>query len=112
MTAEGLYTLLREFYPSGRMMNGTKREPPGHICVWNGNICTKALGKIWFGDLDLSDAHDQERLTALAGKLGETLYVLKEMDARFQTEAAPRFDRAIATVTASGVQFRDEEDGE
>lgn len=78
----------------GRMLSGSKIAPEGHVCVWNANVLTKSRGKFWFGDLDLTtDAAD---LQALADKEGETVFVLKEMDARFENAAAPRFDRAVA----------------
>lgn len=96
------------FYHPGRMMGGTKISPKGHLCVWNANICTKKFGKIWFGDLDLTT--DEQKLIELAKGFGEELYILREMDARFTTEANPRFDRAVACVTGSGLALCDERD--
>lgn len=85
---------------AGRMMSGSKTGPKGHVCVWNANICTKKKGKIWFGDLDLTT--DVERIRAFAKQEGEDLYILREMDARFTTEANPRFDNAVAKFDADG----------
>lgn len=88
------------FERPGRMMSGTKRGPEGHVCVWNANLCTIDGGKFWFGDLDLTaDADDLKRLAA---EKGCPVYVLREMDARFTTEAKPRFENAVAVIQPSG----------
>lgn len=89
------------FANPGRMISGTKRGPEGHECVFNANVCTKSAGKIWFGDLDLTD--DANDLRRLAAEKNETVYVLREMDARFTTEANPRFENAVATITPAGL---------
>lgn len=89
-----------DFTRPGRMISGTKHSPAGHVCVFNANICTRKAGKIWFGDLDLTtDADDLKRLAA---EKNETIYVLREMDARFMNEGAPLLDRAVATVSPDG----------
>ena len=89
-----------KFLHTGRMISGSKTGPKGHVCVFNGNICIKSKGKIWFGDLDLT--RDADRLKALAAEAGEDLYVLREKDARFQNEANPNYDNAVAIVRPDG----------
>lgn len=84
-----------DFNSMGRMLSGTKISRKGEICVYNANVCLKSVGKIWFGDLDL--ARDAEDLKRLPNEKGETVYVLREMDARFKNESAPKFDKAVAT---------------
>jgi hypothetical protein len=84
----------------GRMISGNKRGPDGHICVFNANVCTRGRGKIWFGDIDLTV--DAEDLKALAAEQNDTVYVLREHDARFVTESNPRFDWAVAVVEPNG----------
>lgn len=79
----------------GRMISGSKTAPKGHICVFNANLCTKA-GKFWFGDLDLTE--DKDKLQVLADEKGETIYVLREKDARFQNEAKPLLENAVAVI--------------
>lgn len=88
------------FGSPGRMISFGKQAPAGHLCVWNANVCTRSGGKIWFGDLDLNT--DEKDLLALAAKLGEQVYVLRESDARFTTEAAPRFENAVRIYTPDG----------
>lgn len=68
----------------GRMISAYKTSPEGCICVWNANIISPSLGKVWYGDINLT--RDGEKLKRIAEKIGETLYVLREMDARFGTE--------------------------
>ncbi len=91
----------------GRMISGSKsgydRDHPGNVVVFNANLCTRSSGKVWFGDLDVT--RDKEKLIRLSLELGEPVYVLREHDARFDTEAHPQFDRARAIATASDVQI-------
>jgi|FAXJ01.1.fsa_nt_gi hypothetical protein len=70
----------------GRMLSGSKISPKGHKCVWNANIVTRSQGKVWFGDVDITK--DGPLLKEIAGKAGEPLYVLREMDCRFETATA------------------------
>jgi hypothetical protein len=84
----------------GRMISGTKTSPKGHVCVFNANICIKSRGKIWHGDLDLTD--DAARLKAFAADVGEDIFVLRERDARFTTEANPKYENAVAIVRPNG----------
>jgi hypothetical protein len=51
------------------------------------------LGKIWHGDIDITLS--SSKLEELAKALNQTVYVLYEMDARFNNETAPRFDNAV-----------------
>lgn len=92
-------------YP-GRMMSGSKsgyaNAFPSHVPVFNANVCTQNLGKIWYGDLDLS--LDGKQLQELAKALGEPVLVLREMAARFDHENQPQLDRYVASFTAEGVE--------
>lgn len=71
----------------GRMMSGSKNCPGGQKCVWNANVITRSQGKVWFGDLNLT--RDAAVLKEIAAVLGEPLYVLREMDCRFNTVSDP-----------------------
>lgn len=68
--------------------------------MFNANLCTKGKGKFWFGDLNLT--RDVEQLKLAAKERGEDVYVLREIDARFQNEANPRFENAVARIEPSG----------
>lgn len=74
----------------GRMISNSKsaykEKYPHHLVIFNANICTSNL-KIWWGDLDLTKSVDE--LTGLAESLGEDLYILYELDGRFENENKP-----------------------
>jgi hypothetical protein len=93
--------------PISRMIGASKSTYrtrfPSNIVVFNANIITITSGKIWHGDLDVTK--EIKSLTLIAQELGEPLFVLSEMDARFETENDPMpvfADRAIAMISSSG----------
>ncbi len=67
---------------------------PDNLVIFNANLCTKEHGKIWYGDLDVTLSKD--RLQQLATNLGCRLYVLHEMQARFNNADAPVFKKPAA----------------
>jgi hypothetical protein len=69
------------------MISAYKKDPEGCKCVWNANIIVESLGKVWYGDLNLTT--DGTHLKEIANEIGEPLYVLYESDARFGTENDP-----------------------
>jgi len=81
----------------GRLISQSKsryRENyPDHTVVFNGNLCTREIGKIWFGDIDVT--LEKDKLDQLAKTIGMKVYVLYEGDARFENEKKPVFDRAV-----------------
>jgi hypothetical protein len=88
----------------GRMISASKSDYlqrfPEHVVVFNANVCVKGHGKIWFGDLNVTK--DEPSLKKLADELGETVYVLREMDGRFENESAPLYDNARAIAIPFG----------
>jgi hypothetical protein len=71
----------------GRMISAHKTPPKGCRCVWNANLVSPTQGKVWYGDLNLTREGDKLKLVSIAA--GEPLYVLGEMDCRFETENDP-----------------------
>lgn len=71
----------------GRMLSGSKsgymNANPDHEVYFNANIFTTE-GKLWWGDLDITK--DREVLERIAEAMGQKLYVLREMDGRFENE--------------------------
>jgi hypothetical protein len=72
----------------GRMVGGSKsryrdRYPDNEV-YFNANIIVESLGKIWFGDLDITT--DKCFLEELANEIDEDLYIVREHDARFDNE--------------------------
>lgn len=72
----------------GRLICFSKSEyckaNPDHCVLFNANIIINKYGKIWHGDLDLTI--DGDILKGIANQFKTTLYVLYEMDARFNKE--------------------------
>lgn len=77
-----------EGFISGRMISGSKstyrsRKPDNEV-YFNANIFVLGEGKIWWGDLDITE--DRERLQKISTDIGKSLYILKELDGRFENE--------------------------
>lgn len=94
----------------GAMISGSKsgyvRSHPGHLVVFNSNVCVND-GKIWFGDLDVTLS--QEKLQRLCESLDEKVYVLFEMDARFERENNPSLEKAVVTFDPiDGMKIRED----
>lgn len=63
------------------------KEHEGELIIFNANIITKKLGKIWYGDLNIT--LDFDKLKSVADSMQEDLYILMEGDARFGYENRP-----------------------
>jgi hypothetical protein len=61
--------------------SGYKRNNPDSVCFFNANLITLKEGKFWYGDIDLTK--DGLLLKKIANQIGETIYLLKELDCRF-----------------------------
>jgi hypothetical protein len=72
----------------GRMVCGSKslyRDMfPDNEVYFNANIFVLGEGKIWYGDIDVTD--DIDALQSVANQIGKDLYILREMDGRFGNE--------------------------
>jgi len=101
-----IYKLFSKYgFIMGRMISGSKsgykERNPDNFVLFNANIVTKSRGKVWYGDLDLT--MDTPQLMNIARELKEPLYVLYEMDARFENEDQPfKFyeRKAVAKIEA------------
>jgi len=80
----------------GRMISHSKSFYkdifPNNNVYFNANIFTLEDGKIWYGDLDLT--LDLKELKNIATKLNKKLYILSEMDGRFENKN-PTIDNII-----------------
>ena len=89
-------------YP-GRMISGSKsgyrNRYPNRFPIFNANICT-ANCKIWYGDVDIVSDHID--LIAAACYINEPIYVLYEMDGRFENEAKPLISKFVAKYSPDG----------
>ena len=93
----------------GRMISssksGYKERNPDCLVIFNSNVCTEK-GKIWWGDLDVTKSKDA--LSELAKGTGETIYVLFEMDGRFEHEENPKINRAPIKFLPDGTYILSE----
>ena len=87
----------------GRMITASKGSyktaHPDNFPLFNANVCTSSA-KIWYGDLDL--VVDCPKLKELAKNLKESIYVLYEMDGRFEHENSPLIEKHYAKFNADG----------
>tara|TARA_B110001454_G_scaffold3719_1_gene3383 strand:- start:228 stop:659 length:432 start_codon:yes stop_codon:yes gene_type:complete len=79
-----------KFY-DGRMLGGSKTgysgQHPDELIIFNANVLMPDVGKVWYGDLNLTE--DYLVLKDIAKSLNTTLYVLWESDGRFGEENKP-----------------------
>lgn len=94
-------------YP-GKMISGSKsgyrNHYPDNMAIFNANLCIDE-GKVWHGDIDVTKSKND--LQEIADKTGKKLYVLFEMDGRFDYEEDPLLKNAVAVfVPDSPLQIR------
>lgn len=72
----------------GRMISGSKsgyiNAHRDHDVVFNANVFVEGLGKVWYGDLDIT--LDAGKLQNISNEMGKKLLVLREMMGRFERE--------------------------
>lgn len=87
----------------GAMISGSKSgytsRNSKNIAVFNSNVCLETK-KIWWGDLDLTLSKD--KLVELSKELNDVVYVLYEMDGRFENEENPLIDRYVVKFSPDG----------
>jgi hypothetical protein len=91
----------------GAMISGSKsgycNNNPDNLPVFNSNVIAILDGmpqKIWFGDVDVTKSIT--KLEELAKYLETDIYVLREMDARFENEDKPVLNRFVIKVSPDG----------
>ena len=89
----------------GRLISGSKtlyrkRYPKNFVC-FNANIFVEDLGKVWWGDIDITKEH--KKLLEIAEKLNLDLYILYEMDGRFGNENRNDFKNTSVWNTKDGL---------
>lgn len=99
---------------NGRMISGSKsgyrNRYPNHVAIFNANIIAKmpdgSIEKLWYGDLDITLDENAIKSAALDGEC--ELYVLREMDARFEFEDDPQITKYV--YMTDGVEVSTPED--
>jgi hypothetical protein len=61
-----------------------RRKYPDNEVYFNANIFVLGEGKVWLGDLDVTK--DREILQKIATEIGKDLYIVRELDGRFENE--------------------------
>jgi hypothetical protein len=88
----------------GHIVSGSKscyrENNPGNLVIFNSNVCTDE-GKIWWGDIDITLSKDE--LSEIAIAEGKTIYVLYEMDGRFENEDSPKLNQAVVRFLPDGL---------
>lgn len=88
---------------NGRMISRSKltyreRNPDNEV-YFNANIFILCEGKVFYGDLDVTK--DREVLETIAKTIDKDLYILREMDGRFENEEASETEaisKAVVTI--------------
>lgn len=87
----------------GKMLDPSKsaysHKHSTHVVFYNANLFTNDQ-KIWFGDIDVTISLPQ--LAEVAKVLKLFIYVLREMDGRFEEEENPNLMKAIFTIQPNG----------
>lgn len=101
---EDLYKIAEEqLGMRGKMISFSKsgyfEKNPDNLVIFNSNVCVEG-GKIWYGDLDVTLNYDA--LSTLSKETGKTVYVLTEMDGRFENEEKPRINSAVVKFFPEG----------
>ena len=94
----------------GKMISGSKSgyssSKPKNLPVFNSNVIASLSGelvKIWHGDIDITLSI--EKLKELSTHLDAEIYVLREMDARFENENNPRIENFVVKITRDEVEL-------
>lgn len=76
---------------NGRMLSMSKssykEKYPDNQVLFNANIFILGEGKVWYGDIDIT--RERENLENVAQEIGKDLFILREMDGRFNNEELP-----------------------
>jgi len=84
---------MKEFFKNKDLINGRmlsfsksayREKYPENEVYFNANIFVLGEGKVWFGDLDITN--DRDLLESIASESGKDLFILREMDGRFENE--------------------------
>ncbi len=80
--------------------SGYRQHYPDNFVVFNSNICTREDGKVWYGDIDVTVS--KQDLIEVAKTLNRDIYILYEMDARFENEDVPLFNNYVIKFCPNG----------
>lgn len=105
---ETMRVFAKHGFMMGKMLTSSKssyrNRYPDNLVVFNANIfidTPEFTGKIWYGDIDLTTEH--QKLKDIAAEIGATLFVLWELDGRFEKESRLDFEKVAVWNSDSGI---------
>ena len=95
--------LMKHLGMPGLMISGSKSgyidKNPKNLAVFNANVCV-GLEKAWWGDIDVTLSIN--KLIALSKELNDVIFVLYEMDGRFDNESEPKITNYVIKISPEG----------
>jgi hypothetical protein len=89
--------------PLGKLISSSKSgyrdRNPDNLVQFNANVCNNSA-KIWWGDLDITIS--KENLASLSIAINSDIYVLREIDGRFENEDNPKIQEFIVKFSPDG----------
>lgn len=83
----------------GKLLSASKSiysyDNPKNLVVFNANLVIDGK-KVWYGDIDLTLQY--QRLKTISSYVNKKVYILSEIDARFENEEKPKIENAIAEI--------------
>lgn len=76
-----------------------RNQNESNLVFFNANICVNKE-KVWWGDLDITKS--RAVLHEIAKNTNADIYVLQEMDARFENEKGPEIKKFVYRANANG----------
>lgn len=98
-----LKTIEKKLGINGNMISYSKssyrRANPNNIVVFNSNIIIDNV-KVWYGDIDITIS--KGNLIDISKDLNKIVYILYEMDARFDKEENPNIKNYVVKINPDG----------
>jgi len=93
----------------GSSKNSYAKNHEKNLVVFNGNLFIQLedrYQKIWYGDVDVT--REEPTLIELAKQLDTTVFLLREMDGRFEYEEKPKIEKSVARIYPDGMVMLEE----
>lgn len=86
--------------------SGYRNIYPHNLVLFNANICILEKGsngkKVWWGDIDITKKRNE--LRSIAVELDVDIYILSEMDGRFENEKSPVMKNFVYCAKGDGTE--------
>lgn len=95
--------ILKHLGGQGALICGSKslyrKFNPKNLAIFNSNVCV-GLKKVWWGDIDVTLSKD--KLISLSKEIKDVIFVLYEMDGRFENDKEPLIENYIIKFLPDG----------